>query len=126
MDQDVERHRVTVEDGFWAKMPDGSWQVIWQTASTIDAAQAKPGEEQQLEQDPQVAEALKLVKSLGLNIDPKQLQAAMRHGVATQAALQAVDAEFGEYLLANTRRLDGPPLLLPEAPATAAARPRPQ
>lgn len=126
LDQDIERHRVTVEDSFWAKMPDGSWQVTWQTASTIDAAQAKPGEEQQLEQDPQVAEALKLVKSLGLSIDPQQLQAAMRHGVATQAALQAVDAEFGEYLLANTRRLDGPPLLLPEAPAASTARPRPQ
>ena len=126
LDQDVERHRVTVADSFWAKMPDGSWQAVWQSASTVDATQAKPGEEKQLEQDPQVAEALKLVKSLGLNIDPKQLQAALRHGIATQAALQDVDAEFGEYLLANTRRLDGPPLLLPEASAASTARPRTQ
>ncbi len=122
LDQDLARHRVTVSDSFWAKMPDGAWQPVWQFASSIDASQAKPGDEKKLEQDPQIAEALKLVKNLGLDIDPKQLQAAMRHGVATQEALQAVDAEFAEYLLANTRRLDGPPLLLPDA----LAAPRPQ
>ncbi len=121
LEQDIVRHRVTVSDSFWAKMPDGSWRAVWQFASTIDASQPQPGEEKKLQEDPQIAEALKLVKSLGLNVDPKQLQSAMRHGVATQDALQAVDGEFAEYLLANTRRLDGPPLLLPAAPARVGA-----
>jgi hypothetical protein len=39
----------------------------------------------------------------------------MRSGAATQEALQAVDRQFADFLLVNTRRLDGPPLVVPTA-----------
>ena len=115
LDQDLARRQVTVGDRFLAKMPDGSWQAVWQFASTIDASKPRPNEEATLAKDPQVAEALKTIKSLGLDLDPELLRTAMRSGVATQEALQAVDREFADYLLANTRRLDGPPLNVPDA-----------
>jgi hypothetical protein len=115
LDQDLTRRQVTVRDGFWAKMPDGAWQAIWQTSSTIDASKPRPNEEDALKQDPQVAEAIKLVKSLGLDLDDDLLRMAMRSGAATQEALQAVDRQFADFLLANTRRLDGPPLVVPDA-----------
>jgi hypothetical protein len=115
LDQDLARRQVTVSDRFLAKMPDGSWQTVWQFASTIDAGKPRPNEEATLAKDPQVAEALKTIKNLGLDVDPELLGTAMRSGVATQEALQAVDREFADYLLANTRRLDGPPLNVPDA-----------
>jgi hypothetical protein len=115
LDQDLMRRQVTVSDSFLAKMPDGSWQAVWQFASTIDAGKPRPNEEATLAKDPQVAEALKTIKNLGLDVDPELLRTAMRSGVATQEALQAVDREFADYLLANTRRLDGPPLNVPDA-----------
>lgn len=115
LDQDLARRQVTVKDAFWAKLPDGAWQPIWQVSSTIDASKPRPNEEDALKQDPQIAEALKLVKSLGLDVDPDLLRTAMRSGAATQEALQVVDRQFADYLLANTRRLDGPPLVVPEA-----------
>ncbi|HUY93429.1 MAG TPA: hypothetical protein VMV10_32180 [Pirellulales bacterium] len=117
LDQDLTRRQVTVRDAFWAKMPDGAWQAIWQASSTIDASKPRPNEEDALKQDPQVAEALKLVKSLGLDLDPDLLRTAMRSGAATQEALANVDRQFADFLLANTRRLDGPPLVVPEAAA---------
>lgn len=113
LDQDLTRRQVTVRDGFWAKMPDGAWQAVWQTSSAIDASKPRPNEEDALKQDPQVAEALKLVKSLGLDLNDDLLRTAMRSGAATQEALQAVDRQFADFLLANTRRLDGPPLVVP-------------
>jgi hypothetical protein len=115
LDQDLARRQVTVSDRFVAKMPDGSWQTVWRFASTIDAGKPRPNEEAALANDPQVAEALKTIKNLGLDVDPELLRTAMRSGVATQEALQAVDREFADYLLANTRRLDGPPLNVPDA-----------
>ena len=115
LDQDLTRRQVTVRDGFYVKMPGGQWQAIWQAVSTIDASKPRPNEEDALKQDPQVAEAIKLVKGLGLDVDPDLLRTALRHGAATQEALQAVDRQFADFLLANTRRLDGPPLALPDA-----------
>lgn len=115
LDQDLARRQVTVRDAFWAKLPDGAWQPIWQASSTIDASKPRPNEEDALKQDPQIAEALKLVKSLGLDVDDDLLRTAMRSGAATQEALQVVDRQFADFLLANTRRLDGPPLAVPEA-----------
>jgi hypothetical protein len=115
LDQDLARRQVTVSDSFLARMPDGSWQAVWQFASTIDASKPRPNEEATLAKDPQVAEALKTIKNLGLDVDPELLRTAMRSGVATQEALEAVDREFADYLLANTRRLDGPPLNVPDA-----------
>ncbi|HEX5499795.1 MAG TPA: hypothetical protein VFX03_11225, partial [Thermomicrobiales bacterium] len=97
LDQDLARRQVTVNDRFLAKMPDGSWQAIWQFASTIDAGKPRPNEEANLAKDPQVAEAVKTIKGLGLDLDPELLRTAMRSGVATQEALAAVDREFADY-----------------------------
>ncbi|HET6879730.1 MAG TPA: hypothetical protein VFI31_06235 [Pirellulales bacterium] len=115
LDQDLARHRVTVNDAFYAFMPDGAWQAIWQQSSTIDTNEAKDLGEDQLAADPQVAEIMQTLKGLGLDANQDLLKSALRFGGATQKAMQATDHDFADYLLSHTRRLIGPPVVVPDA-----------
>jgi hypothetical protein len=90
-------------------MPEGSWEVIWQHTATADAGQAGPEARQQVAADPQVAEALDLLRGLGLDAGGAALDTALAHGAATMQALESAGGEFGRFLLRSTRRLDGPP-----------------
>jgi hypothetical protein len=114
LDQDLAKHRVTVHDSFYAYLPDNSWQAIWQQSSTVDTNDAKDLGEDELANDPQVAEIMKTLKGLGLDANQDLLKSALRFGGATQKAMQATDKEFADYLLSHTRRLIGPPVVVPD------------
>lgn len=71
----------------------------------------KPGDAaavKQLEQDPQIAEALSLVRSLGLDIDAGRLQMALGAGAGVQQALRDADAAFVRQQQLYARSLDVP------------------
>ncbi len=71
----------------------------------------KPGDAaavKQLEQDPQIAEALSLVRSLGLDIDAGRLQMALGAGAGVQQALRDADAAFVRQQQLYARSLDAP------------------
>lgn len=113
LDQDLVRRSGTVRGRFLALMPDGSWATIWQTTATIDASKPRPEAEKALAEDPQVAGALGALKGLGLGGNEDLLQTALRFGAATQESLQEVERSFDDFLRKNSRRLDGPPLVVP-------------
>lgn len=117
LEQDLLKHQVTVTETFHARMPDDAWLVVWQQSATVDARQAAKEGGSQLAEDPQIAEIIKSMKQLGLGANDDLLQTALGFGAATQQALRQTDREFGHFLLMNTRRLTGPPLVVPDAPA---------
>ena len=112
---DLTANRATVETRFVARLPDGAWKTIWQQITSADAAKARPDVEQQIENDPQLRDALKLIKSLGGGED--SIKRAIRFGAATMDALKEADSRFFEFRDRFLVRLDGPILRVsPTAP----------
>ena len=105
----LQRKQATVETRFVAKLPSGKWEQVWSHKAVGDSSKARPEIQRQIENDPQVADALKLAKSLGLGTGG-QLQTAMNFGAATMEAQKAADQEFFRFLDKYVRHLDGPVL----------------
>ncbi len=111
--EELAKHQATVDDRFFARMPDDSWQVIWQKTATLDANQPAKDDGTRLAADPQVAEIMNVVKGLGLDANQELFQTALRFGAVTQDAMQATDRDLVQFLRANSRRLIGPPMSVP-------------
>ena len=105
----LQRKQANVQTRFVAKLPDGTWEQIWAHKAVGDPSKPRPDIQRQIENDPQVAETLKLVKSLGLGAGG-QLQTAMNFGAATMEAQKAADQEFFRFLDRFVKHLDGPSL----------------
>ncbi|NQV26174.1 MAG: hypothetical protein HQ518_17605 [Rhodopirellula sp.] len=112
VDLNLQQKRANVETRFLAKLPNGKWETIWSHKASSDPSKPRPDIQRQIENDPQVAEALKLAKSLGLGAGG-QLETAMNFGSATMEAQKAADQAFFRFLDANVNRLDGPRLSWP-------------
>ncbi|HWB12382.1 MAG TPA: hypothetical protein VG826_24365 [Pirellulales bacterium] len=115
LDQSLQKRQVSVTDTFYARMPDERWQAIWQQSAVIALDGAKDLNEDQLAADPQIAEIPKTLQGLGLDANNDLFKSALRFGGATQKALQATNRDFAEFILAQTRRLIGPPVAVPTA-----------
>ena len=109
VDLNLQRKQANVETRFVAKLPTGKWQTIWLHKASGDPSKPRPDIQRQIENDPQVAEALKLVKSLGLGAGD-QLDVALNFGAATMEAQKTADQEFFRLLDRYVRHLDGPVL----------------
>lgn len=109
VDLNLQRKQANVETRFVAKLPDGTWEQIWSHKTVGDPSKPRPDTQRQIENDPQVAEALRLAKSLGLGAGG-QLQTAMNFGAATMEAQKAADQEFFRFLDKYVTHLDGPSL----------------
>jgi len=118
VDLNLQRKQANVETRFVAKLPTGKWQTIWLHKASGDPSKPRPDVLRQIENDPQVADALKLVKSLGLGAGC-QLDVALNFGAATMEAQKAADQEFFRFLDKYVRHLDGPVLKWSAGNATA-------
>jgi flavin-binding protein dodecin len=110
--QDAARGEVRVTVRILARMPDDTWRDVWRGTTLADANNPRPEAVKKLAQNPQVKKAIAVIKGLGVPIDPSLLDKALRHGAATQEALDGANAAANEFLLAGARRFDGPPLSL--------------
>ena len=118
VDLSLQQKRADVVTRLLAKLPSGKWETIWSHKESGDPTKSRPDVQRQIENDPQVAEALKLARSLGLGAGG-QLETAMNFGAATMEAQKAADQEFFRFLDRYVRHLDGPVLKLPSRNATA-------
>lgn len=105
----LQQKQANVETWFMAKLPNGTWELIWSHKAMGDPSKPRPDIQQQIENDPQIAEALKLAKSFGLGVGG-QLQTAMNFGAATMEAQKAADQEFFRFLDKYMKHVDGPGL----------------
>lgn len=115
---DVAAGRVGVEARFIARLPGGRWETVWRHDEALDVARADKDRIERIAQDPQVKQALELVKGTGLGaVGQEQLQSALRMGAATMQVQQETDSRFFSFRDRYLSRLEGPPLILVEAVA---------
>jgi hypothetical protein len=105
---------VTVTDSFHALMPDGVWRALWRQSITEGTDGGKDEDAEELAADPQVAEIMNTLKGLGLDANQDLFKSALRFGSATQKAMRDSEREFAAFLRSHTRRLLGPPVIVPE------------
>ena len=110
LDQNLLAKRVSVEVRFLARMPDGKWETIWKSTETSDASEPRPDLEKRIAKDPQVRQALDVIKALGIGAE-QNIRLALRFGAATMEAQQNADARFFEFRDRYLRKLHGPPLV---------------
>ena len=109
MQQSDDLSAVTVTTQFVARLPDGSWEVVFQHVERADAKQARPDAEQRIQQDPQVKKILDLTRQLGGAAD-EQIQQAIRFGAATMSAQTTCDSQFASFRDRYLKSLTKPPL----------------
>ena len=112
LDLNLQRKQARVEVRFIAKLGAGKWQTVWSHSVSGDTSKPRPDLRRQIENDPQISEALKLVKSLGLGAGD-QLGTAMNFGAATMESQKAADQEFFRFIDRHIQRLDRPKLSWP-------------
>ncbi len=103
---------VAVELTFMAMENPGHWFVLKQLKTTASADQQAAERVQQIQSDPQIKNVLDTLKGVGLSVDQSLIEQALRHGAATQQALQNAQGLFNEFLLQYTRALDSAPVPL--------------
>ena len=109
LDLNLAQGRARVIQRFVARLPNGQWQTIWQADVTGDASQARPEDLQQIKQDPQLAQALKLLQNIAPGAD-QQMSTALKFGAATMDAQKKADAQFFEFRDRFVQTLASPPL----------------
>ena len=109
----LQTQHVSVEKLFLAKMPDGTWEIVWKHVETVDASKRRPDTEKGIAENRQVKQILDAVKTLGLDSGDNRIQTAIRFGAATMQAQQTAGEKFFEFEKRYVRRLDGPPLIFP-------------
>lgn len=102
--------KAVVQTAFGARMPDGSWDVIWSHRESQDGTKPRADAEAKIAKDPRIQQITETIKSLGAGGDD-QIRQAIRFGAATMAAQQAADSRFFEFRDRYTKHLDGPPLI---------------
>ncbi len=102
--------KAVVQTAFDARMPDGSWDVIWSHRESQDGTKLRADAEAKIAKDPRILQITDTIKSLGAGGDD-QIRQAIRFGAATMAAQQAADSRFFEFRDRYTKHLDGPPLI---------------
>ncbi|MEI8381253.1 MAG: hypothetical protein WCJ09_14080 [Planctomycetota bacterium] len=102
--------KAVVQTAFGARMPDGSWDVIWSHRESQDGTKPRVDTEAKIAKDPRILQITDTIKSLGAGGDD-QIRQAIRFGAATMAAQQTADSRFFEFRDRYTKHLDGPPLI---------------
>lgn len=115
MNQSISSPNVTVENWFFAKESAGKWFPVVRMRSTSSTANQTQARIDRIKQDPQIQSITDALSGLGFQVG-NQLDQALRHGAATQEALEDANSEFYLFLSRQIRALDGPPITLFESP----------
>lgn len=104
---------VVVEAYFFAMEKPGSWFQVVKFVGKANAAEQTAEQMKRIQEDPQVKTVLDTVKGLGIG-GQGALDQALRHGAATQKALQDATGLLNAFISRNSRELDSPPIALPQ------------
>ncbi|RMF37821.1 MAG: hypothetical protein D6753_16860 [Planctomycetota bacterium] len=103
---------VTVDTHFFAREDSGSWFPVVRFTATANA-RSQPAERiERIKEDPQVARLLQKLASLGIDLS-QRIDAALRHGAATEQALSDAKSQFHRFASRHSRSLLAPPVPLP-------------
>jgi hypothetical protein len=103
----------------------GQWIAAWNTSES-SSGPVDPAEIQRLKADPRIRQAIDAVRNTGV-VDAAAIETALNVGAATKRSLDRVNSRWGTFREPFLRRLDGPPLFLPDAmPGVATGNAGPQ
>ena len=88
----------------------GKWNVIREFQGRANADRQSAEDVAALMQEPQVKQLLEVADGLGLGAGG-QIEKAIRHGVATQSAMQEALNQLAEFTNKYSRHLHAPPVL---------------
>lgn len=109
LNQNLALNRVDVGVFFVAKDDVGKWQVLKQFLGSARAEEQRDADLAALRADPQIERIVDVFNRLGLASQTK-LNLALKHGLATQSAMQEGMNQFAEFITQNTKGLKGPRL----------------
>ncbi len=111
LQQSLSSGDVKVEVFFFARDDAGDWFPVVQFAAAANARSQPAGRIQRLREDPQIAQILQKLEPLGLDVSDR-IEQALRHGAATDQALNDAKSQFHQFASRHTRSLLAPPVPL--------------
>ena len=103
--------QVTVETSFLVRESEGNWFIALEFASTADANQQPADRTERIKDDPQIQSIVNALKALGLDASDR-LEQALRHGAATEFAMNQATGQFFTLLSKHIKHLDHPEIVL--------------
>lgn len=110
---DVDQLQASVDQVFQARLENGRWITAWNTREIQKSGGGDDEQRRRIRNDPQVKQALELLKSTGLAADDA-VETALGVGSATMTAQERANAAFAQFLGLYRHHAEGPPLFLPE------------
>lgn len=104
LEQSLLSDEVKVYAHFLVADDDGTWFEGFRHVALARPSEQTAERVEQLKQSPQIKQLLDTLSSLGLDAS-QRLEQAMRHGVATQQAMQSASGEFYQFLGKATQSL---------------------
>jgi hypothetical protein len=111
LNQNMLSPTVTVEAYFFAMEKPGVWFQVAKFAGQANSAEQTEEQLKRIQEDPQVKSVLDTLKGLGL-AGQGTIEQALRHGAATQQALQDATGQLNLFVSQNSRELDSQPIVL--------------
>ncbi len=102
---------VRVEAYFFAMEQPGKWFQVFKFTAEANAAEQTAEQLKQIQEDPLVKSTLKSLAALGLS-DQALIDQALRHGTATQNAMQNASGQLNRSISQHARSLDSQPILI--------------
>ncbi len=112
LEQNPLSDRVRVKVMLVAKDEQGKWRKFKEFVGQADASKQSDADVKALMEDPQVKQVMEFADALGLGAG-QQMQKALRHGVATQQAMQAGLNQLAVFVDRHTKGLAGPRIIPP-------------
>lgn len=100
---------VSVDVFFFGKDENNQWQLVQSFRGSANADRQSDEDVEAMMEDPQVRKIIDMAEGLGLGATGN-IKKALRHGVATQAAMQEGMTRFVEFTDRYSQRLDAPAL----------------
>ncbi len=111
LEQNALSSTVRVETYFFAQEGPGEWFRVAKFVGTANTAEVDAEKVNRIAEDPQVKAVLDTLQSIGL-ASQTAIDHALRHGAATEKALQDASGEFNDFMSKHARELDSSPLIL--------------
>ncbi len=102
---------VRVETHFFAMEKPGEWFRVANFVGSANTAEVDAEKVKRIAEDPQVKSILDTLQGIGL-ANQSLIDQALRHGAATDKALQDASGEFNAFMSKHARELDSSPLIL--------------
>lgn len=103
--------QVTVETSFLVKESEGNWFIALEFVSRADANQQPAERIDRIREDPQIQSVVSALKALGLDASDR-IEQALRHGAATEFAMNQATGQFFTLLSKHINHLDRPEIEL--------------